>query len=594
MTSPAQPSAELPALPRLTLRVGVAGNRNLDPAMIARIEQRLDEALAAIAAPLASAARNREGRVTRFYCDKRKPLLRLISGLAEGADALCADALSRYAANAGPLDTELAAVLPFALHTYRASRDPVFWPTFDRQAAQCSYILTLDGIYEPPAPGETHLAKRRRSRAYRAQGRFLARHSDLLLVVANPGADGHAGGALETLHEGLAFGLPVLFVDVTNGAIRLIAPEDDAPAVLEADPPKDDAPPVWKDQLARMIDEIIAGPDQRRARDEAAGHPPAKRLALLEEYFLDADVPPMSGSVGGNSGRKHSHRERLWSKWIARLNRAGKDSRVPSPQAHPAAYARWRERARQLNYDAAGLYRGGFLLNYRFAVAAVLLAALSLALIGYAPGHQHFEWIPLVLLGLAIVKLGVVGTIFWNTHQAEHASWNERAIDYRYLAERLRALCYLPGIGSFQPPYVAPPMYASRVVRQSVVDWLADAITRAVSAAEVMSMRHETVRPDGADPYQVRVAAIDVLATTTVVRDAWVAEQSAYHDSNAKTMQRLYAFLDRWGSRLSVGVIAIVGLDIALLFTLYDLNWVYGWVGTESFDFYHRIFGNQG
>ena len=30
------------------------------------------------------------------------------------------------------------------------------------------------------------------------------------------------------------------------------------------------------------------------------------------------------------------------------------------------------------------------------------------------------------------------------------------------------------------------------------------------------------------------------------------------------------------------------------LFALYDLNWVYGWVGTESFDFYHRIFGNQG
>lgn len=30
------------------------------------------------------------------------------------------------------------------------------------------------------------------------------------------------------------------------------------------------------------------------------------------------------------------------------------------------------------------------------------------------------------------------------------------------------------------------------------------------------------------------------------------------------------------------------------LFALYDLNWVYGWVGTENLDFYHRIFGNQG
>ncbi len=31
-----------------------------------------------------------------------------------------------------------------------------------------------------------------------------------------------------------------------------------------------------------------------------------------------------------------------------------------------------------------------------------------------------------------------------------------------------------------------------------------------------------------------------------------------------------------------------------LLFALYDLNWTYGWVGIESFDFYHRIFTNDG
>ena len=30
------------------------------------------------------------------------------------------------------------------------------------------------------------------------------------------------------------------------------------------------------------------------------------------------------------------------------------------------------------------------------------------------------------------------------------------------------------------------------------------------------------------------------------------------------------------------------------LFILYDLNWTYGWVGIESFDFYHRIYGQKG
>jgi predicted secreted protein len=35
-------------------------------------------------------------------------------------------------------------------------------------------------------------------------------------------------------------------------------------------------------------------------------------------------------------------------------------------------------------------------------------------------------------------------------------------------------------------------------------------------------------------------------------------------------------------------------LIATLLFVLYDLNWTYGWIGIENFDFYHRIFTNDG
>ncbi|WP_347717480.1 DUF1467 family protein [Sphingomonas sp.] len=30
------------------------------------------------------------------------------------------------------------------------------------------------------------------------------------------------------------------------------------------------------------------------------------------------------------------------------------------------------------------------------------------------------------------------------------------------------------------------------------------------------------------------------------------------------------------------------------LFAVYDLNWIYGWVGIENFDFYHRLYGDKG
>ncbi len=35
-------------------------------------------------------------------------------------------------------------------------------------------------------------------------------------------------------------------------------------------------------------------------------------------------------------------------------------------------------------------------------------------------------------------------------------------------------------------------------------------------------------------------------------------------------------------------------LIATLVFALYDLNWMKGWIGIDSFDFYHRIFGEQG
>lgn len=30
------------------------------------------------------------------------------------------------------------------------------------------------------------------------------------------------------------------------------------------------------------------------------------------------------------------------------------------------------------------------------------------------------------------------------------------------------------------------------------------------------------------------------------------------------------------------------------LLIVYDLNWMYGWVGIENFDFYHRLYGDKG
>jgi hypothetical protein len=239
-----------PSRPRLVLRVGFAGSQRLvtdqeldaqtlpDDEMARTQEQanrvaaraerrRLERALShvlealghtlAAIAPRASVTQVRESRVDGFY-SSQCPLLRLVTGLCEGADALAAQLLDRVniatdsndtcGANARCLETELAAVIPFAVETYRRSRPDSFQGEFDRQLASCAWVLELDGIYEKPVSDTTE-AKKRRARVYRAQSSFLLRQSDILIAAANPDRPSKPGGTLETVREALAFGLPI-------------------------------------------------------------------------------------------------------------------------------------------------------------------------------------------------------------------------------------------------------------------------------------------------------------------------------------------------------------------------------------------------
>jgi hypothetical protein len=85
--------------------------------------------------------------IAKFYSHQR-PTLRLIHGLCEGADVVAAEALTKVivSPDAGAscplgtpcIETELAAVLPFDVETYRASRPAAFLPQFDYQLSRCA------------------------------------------------------------------------------------------------------------------------------------------------------------------------------------------------------------------------------------------------------------------------------------------------------------------------------------------------------------------------------------------------------------------------------------------------------------------------
>ncbi|MDC0502790.1 hypothetical protein OAN94_00815 [Verrucomicrobiales bacterium] len=117
-------------------------------------------------------------RITEYYDQDQPPLLRLITGFAEGADTLTNDGLDKAATSTKDLSenlkTEHTGVLPFPLDQYCESSDADHRATLDTLVAKSVWVLTLDGVYEDPKL-HTPVATKRRSMGYRAQSEFLMR-----------------------------------------------------------------------------------------------------------------------------------------------------------------------------------------------------------------------------------------------------------------------------------------------------------------------------------------------------------------------------------------------------------------------------------
>ena len=157
--------------PELVLRLGFAGNRNLPAAKLDSLREALRTVFETIGTGLKEISTNAQGQgksqkikkaepITRFYSD-RPPLLRLVTGLAEGGDALAAETFLDKSGGT-ELRLETAAVIPFDRQSYAISRDEDFRPTFEALYNACAYVLELDGVFDKPG-SDTPLARRRMS-----------------------------------------------------------------------------------------------------------------------------------------------------------------------------------------------------------------------------------------------------------------------------------------------------------------------------------------------------------------------------------------------------------------------------------------------
>jgi hypothetical protein len=511
--------------PAIALRLAFAGKRSLPPAT--DLAGRLRPLFAAIASAVTGVVAKDRG----WYSEQR-PRLTLVSGLADGADQIASLAFLDGADAAA--DRVIAAILPFDAEAYCVASPMADVQRFRALLDRCAYVVELDGEAARGLSPDAGEGRRERTAAYRAQAEVMQRHADVLIVV-DDGTEGAAGGTAETTRRALGIGLPVIRVIVPKGDVRVLRTLD------ELDHP--DGPAPAEPAIAALVTDLLAAPQPPPRRGHA--HAAHGHHELVTEFF-------------GGEKRRRLPRQHIW-RWFERRFRPREE--IEDDTAPPPIEA-YRLRANELNAQYAGLYRGTFLLGYVLAVAAVCLAVLSIIVLlrnssAHSPGYQAW-W---VLLWLGLAKLSAVIWIQRAARTANRERWAEKAVDYRYLAEGLRTMAYLPAAASFRPPPPLSAPFATRVVEQSTVDRLFHALVRQVNPAE------STPAPNG---QPIRPLAASALSA---IRTGWIGRQLAYHRRTAATMAAMSRRLETLANFLSVAVIAVVCADLLIL-VLGGLHWL--------------------
>jgi hypothetical protein len=191
----------------VALRIAVAGNRKLGPEP--GVYARLQTVFAAIEVALAEAVGG---------SGQAPPVLRLVSGLADGADQLASAVF--LAGRTKRVRRSIAAVLPFDIATYR-DRSPVEdKASFEELLGHCDYVVELDGRFDDSATSETSAAER--AIAYRKQSETLLSRADILLAIEDPNAQGRAGGTRETIERALTASIPVVYLPLRDDSIAVL------------------------------------------------------------------------------------------------------------------------------------------------------------------------------------------------------------------------------------------------------------------------------------------------------------------------------------------------------------------------------------
>ena len=544
LTSPAAPAHRgrgLPYrsnLPELVLRVAVTGhrpgkNRRFEAA---DIQRRCVEAFHALAEGLLAARGEPYARTL--------PTLTLVSGLAEGADQIAAQAMFD---GAEPNDYErrLEVILPFSVADFAA--------TFDTDEgreglhawlARADSVLALADWTPPPNATDSAVSIHRRDRRFATLADLLVRQADVMIAVWDGAPALGRGGTAEVVAQALAQGVPVIWIDPAGAFTRLLGAAEPFRDFFSS-LPKDT--PAIGPALNAVLEPILRPP---AAQNETSGHRGAHWTArhTLKGYLDFEEGRAVTPWILYDRLLAHPARQTLAkierrpplprpkgpiaiNDVAAKLADPAWSGRPAGPGAprHTDKRAALGEAWGMADAVATGLghvYRSVYVLIFILSGVAVMFGLLGAILESLEPFLVAMELATLFLaFGIYLAGRGL------NHHQ--------RWLQARELAEQMRAYWALSqaGFGGRRPLTPGGPWTA----------WLFNAFAAPVGVPGIT-----------ATPQALGCVARSVL-------EGIVTDQQVYNERNAARLKLVQHRLDGIGGLLQFGAIASSLLLLGML-----------------------------
>jgi hypothetical protein len=468
------------ARPRLCLRIGVTGHRDL-AGRANEIEDSVRTILDRIEQAVQSQIQN--NFIRKLYADA-PPLFQLASSLAEGADRIVA----RLALARG---WKLVAPLPFARSDYETDFPQTiaeFRGLLSDLAVAGGEIVELDGT------------RQKETASYYGAGRFIVEHSDLLVAVWDGKPAKGEGGTAQIVAEACGADVPVLQVQADRPHSLAILKTRDF-GVRSTAISQD-----WH-EITELVGKVIA-PHWSKALDAESQ---AQRKSA-QKYLTNEPVKVKEGTLNslddGPFEAPPALLSRVFPLFIKCISGSqsvsGHSAKARSPSAdHPSIRGLhlYFHRADVLATHYSQIHRSAFVVIYLLGSLALAAAATTQLL-----NDHTFAGFRLATIstGLELISLiGILGLVF----AEKRLRWRERWLDYRLLAEILRQTDLLAQARS--------TLSSQKVCRigedqpnRFWVCWLAMSVSR---AAGVVGIQYDTAHLEQVRNYTVEVRLADQI-----------------------------------------------------------------------------------